>query len=81
VYTNVDRFGNTSSASIPLALNEARREGLLEPGDRVLLVSFGAGLTWASALIEWSMEAAMPEVEEAVSRAVARGAAAISPEP
>jgi 3-oxoacyl-[acyl-carrier-protein] synthase-3 len=67
VYTNVDRYGNTSSASIPLALDEAYREGLLDTGDNVLLVSFGAGLTWASALIKWSMEACMPEVEDGIA--------------
>lgn len=64
VYTNVHRYGNTSSASIPLALDEAYREGLLAPGDNVLLVSFGAGLTWASAIINWSMEACMPAVKD-----------------
>jgi 3-oxoacyl-[acyl-carrier-protein] synthase III len=49
----VDRHGNTSAASIPLALAEARREGRLSKGDRVLLTAFGAGLTWGSALVEW----------------------------
>ena len=52
VYTNVDRYGNTSSASIPIALNEAYRRGRLSPGDNVLLVSFGAGLTWAGSVIK-----------------------------
>ena len=66
VYTNVDRYGNTSSASIPIALDEAYRQGLLGPGDNVLLVSFGAGLTWASAVVRWSMEAVLPEAEAAV---------------
>lgn len=55
VYTNIHRYGNTSSASIPIALDEANREGLLKMGDNVLLVSFGAGLTWASTLIRWSI--------------------------
>jgi 3-oxoacyl-[acyl-carrier-protein] synthase-3 len=63
VYTNVERYGNTSSASIPLALDEAYREGLLEKGDNVLLVSFGAGLTWSSALIKWSMKAFVPNAK------------------
>jgi len=63
VYTNVDRYGNTSSASIPIALDEAYREGLIGPGDNVLLVSFGAGLTWASAVVRWSMEAFLPEAK------------------
>ncbi len=55
VYTNIHKYGNTSSASIPIALDEANREGLLKMGDNVLLVSFGAGLTWASTLIRWSI--------------------------
>lgn len=55
VYTNLDRYGNTSSGTIPIALDEANRKGLLERGDRVLLVAFGAGLTWGSALVEWSI--------------------------
>jgi 3-oxoacyl-[acyl-carrier-protein] synthase-3 len=53
VYTNVHKYGNTSSASIPLALDEANREGLLKTGDHVLLVAFGAGLTWASSMLKW----------------------------
>ncbi|MFP4037267.1 MAG: beta-ketoacyl-ACP synthase III [Desulfobacteraceae bacterium] len=55
VYTNVERYGNTSSASIPMALDEAHRAGRIARGDNVLLVSFGAGLTWASSLLEWSL--------------------------
>ena len=54
VVVNVDRFGNTSSGSIPLALADARTEGRLEPGKLVLMTGMGAGLTWGSALIEWS---------------------------
>jgi 3-oxoacyl-[acyl-carrier-protein] synthase-3 len=55
VYTNLEKYGNTSSASIPIALDEANREGLLEAGDRVLLVTFGAGLTWGASVVNWSM--------------------------
>jgi 3-oxoacyl-[acyl-carrier-protein] synthase-3 len=51
---NVDRYGNTSSGSIPLALADAADQGLLEPGTLVLLTGMGAGLTWGSALIEWT---------------------------
>ena len=54
VYTNIHRYGNTSSASIPIALDEANREGLLRKGEKVLLVSFGAGLTWGSSILSWS---------------------------
>ena len=53
VYVNVDRFGNTSSASIPIALDEARRCGRLTPGMTVLLVTFGAGFTWGSMVLKW----------------------------
>jgi len=52
-FVNVDRYGNTSAASIPLALDEARRAGRIHPGDVTLLVAFGAGLTYGSALIRW----------------------------
>lgn len=55
VYTNIQKYGNTSSASIPIALDEANREGLLKPGDYVLLVTFGAGLTWGAAVVKWSI--------------------------
>jgi 3-oxoacyl-[acyl-carrier-protein] synthase III len=51
---NVDRFGNTSSGSIPLALEDARAEGRLRDGALVLMTGMGAGLTWGSALIEWT---------------------------
>ena len=51
---NVDRYGNTSSGSIPLALTDARAEGRLQDGALVLMTGMGAGLTWGSALIEWT---------------------------
>lgn len=51
---NVDRFGNTSSGSIPLALADARASGLLRDGSLVLMTGMGAGLTWGSALVEWT---------------------------
>jgi 3-oxoacyl-[acyl-carrier-protein] synthase-3 len=53
VYVNVDRFGNTSAASIGIALDEAVRTGRLTPGMTVMFVAFGAGLTWASMLVRW----------------------------
>jgi 3-oxoacyl-[acyl-carrier-protein] synthase-3 len=52
-FVNVDRYGNTSAASIPIALDEARRAGRIKSGDLTLLVAFGAGLTYGSALIRW----------------------------
>jgi 3-oxoacyl-[acyl-carrier-protein] synthase-3 len=54
IIVNVDRFGNTSSGSIPLALADARAEGRLQDGKLVLMTGMGAGLTWGSALIEWT---------------------------
>ncbi len=53
VFINVDRYGNTSSASIPIALDEANRTGILKPDSLVLLDAFGGGLTWASVLMRW----------------------------
>jgi 3-oxoacyl-[acyl-carrier-protein] synthase-3 len=53
----IDRFGNTSAATIPLALAEARRDGTLVPGARVLLGGFGAGLSWGATVVEWGSAA------------------------
>jgi len=53
VYINIDRYGNTSAASIPLAMDEARKKGLGKKGDIWLLVAFGGGFTWGSVLIRW----------------------------
>lgn len=53
VYININRYGNTSAASIPIALDEAVRAGKVKDGDYILLEAFGGGLTWASALIKW----------------------------
>ncbi|MEM1059607.1 MAG: beta-ketoacyl-ACP synthase III [Verrucomicrobiota bacterium] len=50
---NLEHYGNTSAACIPLALATARREGRLQPGDKLLMVAFGSGLTWASLVLEW----------------------------
>jgi 3-oxoacyl-[acyl-carrier-protein] synthase-3 len=54
VYVNLDKYGNTSAATIGLAMGEAVRDGTIEPGHLVLLVAFGAGFTWAGTLIRWS---------------------------
>jgi 3-oxoacyl-[acyl-carrier-protein] synthase-3 len=56
VVVNVDRYGNTSSGSIPLALADAAADGRLHKGQLVLMTGMGAGLTWGSALIEWTNE-------------------------
>jgi 3-oxoacyl-[acyl-carrier-protein] synthase-3 len=53
VFVNVDRYGNMSSATIPVALDEAIECGRLKPGNNVLMVAFGAGFTWASSVLRW----------------------------
>ncbi|HET7573197.1 MAG TPA: beta-ketoacyl-ACP synthase III [Gaiellaceae bacterium] len=58
VVINVDRYGNTSSGSIPLALADAQGDGRLRPGSLVLMTGMGAGLTWGSALVRWTKERA-----------------------
>jgi 3-oxoacyl-[acyl-carrier-protein] synthase III len=55
MYTNLQKYGNTSSASIPIALDEANRGGVMKHGDHILLATFGAGLTWGSAILKWSL--------------------------
>ncbi len=52
-YCNIQKYGNTTAASIPIALHEAVREGRIREGNRVLLAAFGSGFTWASALLTW----------------------------
>lgn len=53
IYLNLMKVANTSAASIPIAIDEARKEGRIKDGDTVLLAAFGGGLTWASAMIRW----------------------------
>ncbi len=53
VYTNIDAYGNTSAATIPIALSEAIDKGRLKPGAKLVLVAFGAGLTWGATAIQW----------------------------
>lgn len=52
-YMNMDRYGNTSSASIPMALNELNERGLVKRGDKILLTGFGGGMTWGTMLVSW----------------------------
>ncbi|MDE3091380.1 MAG: ketoacyl-ACP synthase III [Chloroflexota bacterium] len=70
VFVNLDRYGNTSAASIPIALCEAIAAGKIKPGDHLVMVGFGAGLTWASCAIEWSASkpGALAPPRAAVSR-------------
>ena len=51
----IDRYGNTSSATLPIALADARERGLLEPGMNVLLAAFGSGFTWGAGVIQWGI--------------------------
>lgn len=60
VYSNLERYGNTSAASIPIALCEAVEEGRIGPGDVVVCVGFGAGLTWGAAAIRWTHPQPLP---------------------
>jgi len=53
VFVNLDRYGNTSSASIPIALDEAKRKGRIKPGDLIEMVTFGGGFTWAAVVVRW----------------------------
>jgi 3-oxoacyl-[acyl-carrier-protein] synthase-3 len=53
VYVNVDRYGNMSSATVPVALDEVVEKGLIGPGSNVLIVAFGAGLTWGATVLRW----------------------------
>lgn len=54
IFSNIQRYGNTTAASVPIALNEALEEGKIKPGDLVCLAAFGSGFTWGSALIRWA---------------------------
>jgi 3-oxoacyl-[acyl-carrier-protein] synthase-3 len=60
VYANVARYGNTSAASIPIAMCEAVEEGRIRAGDLVVCVGFGAGLTWGAAAIRWTRPQPVP---------------------
>ena len=53
VIVNIDRVGNTSTASIPIAFCEARDKGIIKRGDRILMVAFGGGLTWGAVLLKY----------------------------
>ena len=50
---NIQKYGNTSGASIPILLDEMNREGMLNRGDKIVLAGFGGGLTWGAILLEW----------------------------
>jgi 3-oxoacyl-[acyl-carrier-protein] synthase-3 len=67
VYVNVDRYGNTSAASVPIALAEAVDEGRVQPGDRIVFVAFGSGYTSGAAVIEWTADPANGRRADTVS--------------
>jgi 3-oxoacyl-[acyl-carrier-protein] synthase-3 len=75
VYVNIDRYGNTSSASIPIALDECVRSGRLKPGDKLAMAAFGGGATWGATAMTWTIPQQRPaassgrnaSVREAVS--------------
>lgn len=60
IFINIDRYGNTSAASIPIALYEAVEQGRLQTGDNILLAAFGGGLSWASAVVRWGTQGVLP---------------------
>ena len=65
-YINIQKYANTSAASIPLALSEGLNRGIIKPTDRILMVAFGAGLTWASSVLQLSpREVVEADVEQA----------------
>ena len=64
VFTNVERYGNTSAASIPIALCEAVEAGLVDEGTKLVLAGFGGGLSWGAAVVEWAVAASGGEGEE-----------------
>jgi 3-oxoacyl-[acyl-carrier-protein] synthase-3 len=71
VVMNIARYGNTSAASIPLAIAEAWEQGQIRPGQRLLLTAFGAGLAWGSMVLDWTLEPpAMPSPEEPTKSAM-----------
>ena len=71
VVTNIARYGNTSAASIPIAMAEAWEHGQVRPGQRLLLTAFGAGLAWGSMVLDWTLEPPpAPSPEEPTSSAL-----------
>ena len=73
VIVNIDRYGNTSSASIPISLDEVVRDGRLKPGDYVAFVAFGGGVTWGASVMKWSLPVPVsPRHSEAEPQKVAR---------
>ncbi|MBX7214969.1 MAG: ketoacyl-ACP synthase III [Thermoflexales bacterium] len=76
-FVNIDRYGNTSAASIPIALCEAVTAGKLKPDDKLVLVGFGGGLTWAAAAVQWLVPPKPVKRSQRVLSRLGYGAAAI----
>jgi 3-oxoacyl-[acyl-carrier-protein] synthase-3 len=76
-FINIDRYGNTSSASIPIALCEAEAAGRLHPGDTLLMVGFGAGLTWAAGALQWDLNRMVSSAERPVQTTQLVGSATL----
>jgi 3-oxoacyl-[acyl-carrier-protein] synthase-3 len=70
VPVNIERYGNTSSASIPISLDELVRAGRVKPGDRLGFCAFGGGATWGAAVMRWTMAAVPPAVAPAAVAAL-----------
>ena len=68
---NIDRYGNTSSASIPITLDEVVRQGRLKPGDEVGFVAFGGGITWGASVARWTMPVPAGVPADSVARSAA----------
>jgi 3-oxoacyl-[acyl-carrier-protein] synthase-3 len=68
IYTNVNRYGNTSAASVPIAMAEAVNEGYIKVGDRITIVAFGAGFTSGAVTIEWTADPARGRAADAAVR-------------
>ena len=56
VVINIENYGNTTAATIPLAMSEAYQDGMMQKGDRIVLSAFGAGYTWGRLLFKWAMD-------------------------
>jgi hypothetical protein len=70
-YSNIHKYGNTSAASIPIALCEAEEDGRIKPNDRLVFVGFGGGLTWGAMVVQW--EGVQPRVKPGLPMHILRG--------
>jgi 3-oxoacyl-[acyl-carrier-protein] synthase-3 len=80
-FVNVERYGNTGAASVPIALSEFASTGTVHPGDNLLLATFGGGLTWAAAVIRWADVAALAATRKGATSAAECGCNSAEPDP